>query len=342
MNIREAFVAQGEACENLGSPFMRRLLTLIGARLSEDTAVGRKILSWPGDFTAKGDAVALRLAGGLHQLVLAGQAPDIKSVYPPNTCDDAALWEVINATLTTHEAALLAALTSPPQTNEVRRSAVLRPGLGVIASETDLPIVLSEIGASAGLNLGLDAYQIKTPAFSLGPSAPVLTLTPEWQGATPPLNPINITERLGCDLRRVDLSDPQAQLRLLSYLWPDQPERMSNTRAALKAASAKVYEEHAINFLTRRLMEPREGAVHVIMHSIAWQYLSAADQAEGNAIIEAAGRAAHRGAPLARLSMEADDQTPGAAVTLQMWPGGEIRQLARVDFHGRWVHWSGL
>jgi hypothetical protein len=45
-------------------------------------------------------------------------------------------------------------------------------------------------------------------------------------------------------------------------------------------------------------------------------------------------------APIARLSMEVDDSTPGAALTLTLWPGGEIIPLGRADFHGRWIDWQ--
>jgi hypothetical protein len=48
---------------------------------------------------------------------------------------------------------------SPPtQTNEVRRSAALIAGAKVALDHFQRPIVLSELGASAGLNLMWDHY----------------------------------------------------------------------------------------------------------------------------------------------------------------------------------------
>ena len=32
-------------------------------------------------------------------------------------------------------------------------------------------------------------------------------------------------------------------------------------------------------------------------------------------------------------------QSPPAALRLTLWPGGEERLIARVDFHGRWAEW---
>ncbi len=50
-------------------------------------------------------------------------------------------------------------LSLPPQTNEVRRSALLLPGFIEIARKTGLPLRLLEIGASAGLNQVWDEYR---------------------------------------------------------------------------------------------------------------------------------------------------------------------------------------
>ena len=319
---------------------MARLLVLMAERLRESDPMGARLLNWPGDPSPMGDVLGLRLAGGLHGLVLRGEAPGLSAVYPPHETTDDALWEAVLTAFAEHAGPLEKALQSPPQTNEVRRSAALLPGLGVIARMFGLPMMLSEVGASAGLNLGLDRFRLETKQFGFGAENPVLTLRPEWSGGTPDMEEIEISGRQGCDLLPIDLSSKSEQARLLSYIWPDQPERLALTRAAIEAAHHEVVGEHAINFLTRRLAEPCERHVQVIMHSIAWQYLSAEDRAEGDAIIAAARRGATRSAPVARLAMEADGSSEGAALTLQTWPGGEWQELARVDFHGRWVRWE--
>jgi len=177
--MRAVFQQQAEACVSLGSPFMGRLLPLLAERMDENTPVGAALLNWPGDASYKGDVVPLRIAGGLHGLVLSGQAPDLAAVYPPHEASDDALWAAVELAFETHAEALLEVLKSPPQTNEVRRSAALLPGLGVIAEETGLPIVLSEVGASAGLNLSLDRFALESERFSYGPSDAVLTLRPD-------------------------------------------------------------------------------------------------------------------------------------------------------------------
>jgi hypothetical protein len=56
---------------------------------------------------------------------------------------------------------------------------------------------------------------------------------------------------------------------------------------------------------------------------------------------ETAGQQASSATPLAHFSMEADDQGLGAALRLQLWPGEQVIELGRADFHGRWVIWDG-
>jgi len=56
-------------------------------------------------------------------------------------------------------------------------------------------------------------------------------------------------------------------------------------------------------------------------------------------LLDEAGAAATPGRPLAHLAMEADGSGKGAALTLRLWPGGGVRQLARVCYHGRWIEW---
>ena len=221
----------------------------------------------------------------------------------------------------------------------MRRSTALIPAAQLIAARFPLPFVTSELGASGGLNLMFDRYAVMAGDTRLGPSAPVLTFTPDWQGPTPAAHPFTIAERRGVDLTPLNLSDPAEVTRLLSYLWPDQPDRRAMTLAAINALDAQIDQQDAIDWLEARLATPRPGHVHVIYHTVAWQYFPPEVQARGEALIEEAGRAATENAPIARISMEADDEGRGAGLTLTMWPDGTRQTLARVDFHGRWIEW---
>lgn len=341
--IRQSFLRQAKACADLGSPFTARLCTLAAERLTDETRVGATILAWPGNPDGTGDALALRLAGTLHALVRSGRDPALSAVYPPHQVDDDTLWAAIKAALRRDEAFILERLKSAPQTNEVRRSCALLPGFLTIAALTGKPLILSEVGASAGLNLQWDRYSYHLGDFSWGKVSAV-KLAPRWEGPPPPQAGIEITERTGCDLNPLDPASEDDRLRLFSYIWADQQDRLDRTAAALEMATIiglKVEMADAIDWLRKRLAKPRPGTTHVIYHTIAWQYLPPALKAEGEALIADAGRRATLEAPIARLQLEADGKPEGAAILLTLWPTGDTREIGRADFHGRWVKWVG-
>ncbi len=89
-----------------------------------------------------------------------------------------------------------------------------------------------------------------------------------------------------------------------------------------------------------RLARATPGHLHIVYHTIAWQYFPPATQATARAALEAAGAQATPDTPIAHVGMEADGDPEGAALTAQVWPGMDRpRLLARVDYHGRWVDW---
>ncbi|MCC5972057.1 MAG: DUF2332 family protein [Pararhodobacter sp.] len=335
--LRDAFLRQATACADLGSPFMARLCALLATRLQADSVLTRRLFGWPGDVSAQGDAVPLRLAGALHALKLQGHAP-LVATYPPLDCDDETLWQAVQGTLDSEAGFIDRFIDSAPQTNEVRRSVVLIAAAHWLTERFGLPVDLSELGASAGLNLIWDRYALALPGHTLGPADPVLTLTPDWTGPLPPTAPPVIASRAGVDLNPIDLDDPEKRLRLLAYLWPDQPERLERTRAAISARPPRPDRADAIDWLEARL-QPRPSRLHLIAHTIAWQYFPAEVRTRGAALIAAAGAQARADAPLVWLAFEADGRTPGAALSLRIWPGNEGVSLGRADFHGRWIEW---
>ena len=344
VTVRGALRGQAKACDGLGSPFMARLCRLAADRLNGKSAVGRRILDWPGDPTPNGDSVPLRLFGALHALVLLGYDDTLAACYPPNAVDDDALWSACEGAFGRHGEFILDRLASAPQTNEVRRSGALFPGFLTLAQRLGKPLVLSEIGASAGLNLFWDRYRYDLADAHWGAEAAKVVIAPQWSGNAPPLRSAEVFERAGCDHRPLDPAKDEDRLRLLSYIWADQQDRIDRTRQALEMAASQgslVEQADAIDWLRKRLARIYPGATHVVYHSIAWQYLPEAARSEGEALIAAAGAAATDEAPLARLQMEADGQNPGAALSLQIWPGGERHVVGRADFHGRWVAWEG-
>jgi hypothetical protein len=345
--VRASFLEQAEACRDLGSPFTARLCALAGKRLNTAQGeVAARILSWPDEPGAAGDAVALRFAGALHGLVLDGRAAALTKVYPPHDgmIDDDALWTAMREACRDQAAVILAWLTSPPQTNEVRRSAIIYAGLSQVAELFGLPLVLSELGASAGLNLKLDCYRYRLSGRELGDPRSPVPLSPSWEGAPPSKAEVRIAARAGCDLNPLDPARPADRLRILSYLWADQADRLALTRAALTLAARhppRVARSDAVAWLEERLGAPHHGHVHVICHTIAWQYFPEDSKRRGEALLHEAGRLANPERPLAWLRFEGDGTGPGAALTLTAWPEGEEKVIARADYHGRWIRWTG-
>ena len=333
MTIRQLFRQQAEDCAAMGSPLMARLMSGLADRLQPGTPVADHILSRTGDEATRAHALPLRLAAGLHALTLTGQDPALATAYASGSDPtDEAL-----AALDRHPAFLLDWLTSPPQTNEVRRSAPMIAAAHWLTKRFGLPLILSELGASAGLNLLWDHYDLQISDQTYGPAEPTVTLTPDWTGPPPPRATPTILDRRGADLNPLD---PVAdRLRLLAYLWPDQPDRIARTRTALDLATRlrpQIDRADAALWLETRLATPTPDALHLIFHTVAWQYFPSATQSRALTAMEQAGQTT----PIARLSMEADGQSPGAALTLTLWPGGDTLPLGRADFHGRWVDWS--
>ena len=339
MTITDSLRHQGKTCASLDSPFMGQLLTNLANHWPQNTPLAAICAKWTGDIGPSGASLPLRIAAGLHALTLTGRAPALRDVYPPKDVSDETLIKAVLTTLDQHQDFMLDWIKSPPQTNEVRRSAALIAAAHWIAARHDLPFVTSELGASGGLNLMWDRFALKADQHTLGSANPALTLTPDWTGPVPAPTQIQVAERRGVDLNPLNARDPDDALRLFAYLWPDQPHRFELTRNAIAAFDATVDQGDAIDWLEPRLTTAKPGHIHLIYHTIAWQYFPSDVQSRGTALIEAAGQRASDDAPLAWLRMEADGNSPGASLTLRLWPGDLYITLGRIDFHGRWVQW---
>ncbi len=341
-DVRAAVDLQIEWSHRLGSPFTARLLGALAATIDRTTAVGARVLDWPGEPVA--DALVLRLLGGLNALVRRGHLPALAAAYPPNpTPAETVLAPLLAEAL--GDARLLPWLDHAPQTNEVARSGVLMPGLMTVAAATGLPLRLFELGASAGLNLRLDRYAYDLGGRRSGPDDAPFTLAPAWTGPSPPAAAVVVVERRGVDRAPVDVGRDRD--RLLAYVWPDQTARVERLEAAIAAflADPAVVDRDDAAEWVERTVALRRGCATVVLHSIAFQYFAADTQARIAAHLAAVGAGATPDAPLAwlRFEMEAAASTLAALPTLRLtlWPGGDDRLLARAHPHGARVEWLG-
>lgn len=336
-----AFQAQALSCANLGSPFMERLMqALAEVWPGLGTPLAAKMAGFTGDLGPRGLSLPLRLGAGLHALVLAGRVPDLAAAYPPD--EGAGLMAAVRATIVAHDSFLSDWIERPPQTNETGRSAVLIAAAAEVLARYGLPLQLSELGASAGLNLMFDRYALRIGDRVWGATGTPLVLTPVWSGLLPPEVPITVVGRSGVDLSPADPTrDGQ---RLLAYVWPDQPARLARLSAALALAvsgvEARVEPGDAADWLEARFAQPMPGACHMVYHTVAYQYFTALSQARIQRAVQAAAERATASAPLALVGMEADSGGRGAGITLRCWPGDVTMSLGRAGFHGQWVDWA--
>lgn len=340
-SLQEAFRYQSTTCTNLGSPFMGQLLGMLADHWPDDSALARKCATFEGDIGPAGVSLPLRIAGGLHALAMQGQ--ELAKVYPPNAVSEHELRDATLAAILDHAEFLCDWIDLPPQTNELRRSAMLIAGAHAAVRCFDLPIVLSELGASAGLNLFWDHYALEVSGVRSGSKEAVVVFTPDWDGPAPLCaNPV-IVDRRGVDLNPLDPTDAADLSRMTAYLWADQPNRLEMTRKAAAIATPVVDKGDAIEWLEQRLEQVEDGRLHLIQNTVAWQYFPAEAQARGQRLIQEAGQRATPERPLAWLTFETDGDTNGlggGAITLRLWPGDVTLHLGRADFHGRWVRWQ--
>ena len=186
----------------------------------------------------------------VHDLVL--RKPDVPaarwyaSVVGRDHLPSGDPWPDVRRTVLDHQDELRTVIASrATQTNEVNRSAYLAPALALACGDgPDQPVVLVEMGASAGLLLNLDRYRVELVgpdgALVLGdPDSPVRCSGEDRSNrplarrpaalALPPL-----VGRAGVDRHPVDLSDVDAVRWLEACLWPDVPGRVERFRSAVR------------------------------------------------------------------------------------------------------------
>jgi len=342
---RDRFLEQAKWCRDFGSPFTAALLEALAADV---TALGptAAILADVPELR-RADAMPLRIAGAVHALVLSGRDPELAAQYPASrrAWDMGEVFPLVQAAFEREPTWFADFLAHPPQTNETRRAIALLPAFALAAAQGG-PLHMLEIGASAGLNMSWDQFAYRTREWAWGRTTEDKPLIDtEWRGPAPNLRlKLDIAGRAGCDRHPLDVRDPEQVLRLRSYVWADQPERLKRFDCAVGLAIAndvRVETADAGDWLRRRLVGRLPEGVTILYHSIAWQYFSPETKSALFSVIERTAAIAEPTRRFAWVRFEHDRILgyggDGYSVDVAAWPGGERRRVARTDPHARWV-----
>ncbi|MEP6651224.1 MAG: DUF2332 domain-containing protein [Lapillicoccus sp.] len=228
------------------------------AELPLYSAVCRAVASDPSaallQAAAPGQDRPVLWLAAIHDLVL--REPDLPaarwyaSVVGSDHVPKGDPWPDVRQAVLTHQDELRAVIaTRTTQTNEVNRCVFLAPALALACADlSDRPVVLVEMGASAGLLLGLDRYRVELagPRGSVVFGDPASTVSCSGQDRSD--RPLadragtrreslvlpQVAARRGVDRHPVDLGDAAAVRWLEACLWPDVPGRVERFRSAVQ------------------------------------------------------------------------------------------------------------
>ena len=349
--LPDVLALQQRACEQAGSRLYARILEAMADDVRAGGRCAEILAPWTAD--AMSDAIPLRFLAAVHSLVLSGEVPELARWYPSAGGSDPVEHGVdpapaFLAAVEAHHGAIAASMHLGVQTNEVGRAASLFGGFHAVARRWGLPLRQLEVGASAGLLLRWDRYGYRTSdgALRWGPQDG-LVFTDPWTGPAPGVAPaLSVAIRRGCDRAPIDPVTDAGAIRLRSYLWPDQLDRLHRLDLAIGVARrvpAVVDEADAADWVESQLAEPAPGLATVVHHSIVLQYLPRPTFVRMRAAIEEAGARATPDAPLHWLRMEPAGDV--ADVRMTSWPGRgagpDEELLATTGYHGPPVSWRG-
>ena len=219
------------ACEYAALPLYHR----IADGMSGDD-LARLLLA-----AAPGQARPVLFLAALHDLVL--RRPDVPaarwypSVVGAEGVPSGDPWPDVRDTVRERQDELAATIASrTTQTNEVNRATYVAALLRLACADLrDRPVALVELGASAGLLLGVDRFRVEIGTAGIGPiDSPVhCRADAEGPNRLSSLTFPSVVSSIGVDRAPVSLGDVDEVRWLEACLWPDRPERLQRFRAAV-------------------------------------------------------------------------------------------------------------
>jgi hypothetical protein len=229
--LAEVYRRFGEVEAAGTSPLYER----VAVALSESDEALRAIATAP----ARRRQPAVILAA-LHDLALAGRAPELAAAYAAAD-RDAAARAAIDTLLRMTDAVVATAVRRPVRTDVTGRCAVLYPAIAEAAHRAGANAVgLIDVGSSAGFNLTVDrvAVTYSTGQMVGDPSSPVRMPASVVGDRVIPTRAVpEVVARVGVDLDPVDVTDRDDARWLRACVWPDQPERIAQLDAEIALAA---------------------------------------------------------------------------------------------------------
>jgi hypothetical protein len=265
----------------------------------------------------------LRLLGGLHYLVLGGEAS----------------WGALDAALERHALFLRRwGGEQEVQTNEVQRSWALLPAF--LSLDDGRPFDLLELGPSAGLNLLWDRYAYRYSSGVWGSGE----LELHGDDRVPPpaallARRVEVVRRRGVDLSPIDVTTSDGARMLKAFVWPDQPGRLERLQRAIEVARRdppELIRGDYVAELPALLRDRLPGAQLVVFQTASTMYLDRPGAERLRAALHEAGDRE----PLVFVTTGRAPDDDGFALEVERFPDGGPKRVAVFDFHGAWLDWG--
>ncbi len=239
------------------------------------------------------------------------------------------------------------------QTNVVRRCTCLLPAFSIVQAESERPLALIDIGASAGLNLNVDRYRYRylrggRQEASWGSTEARVSLEAELRGsgALPSLaDDLAVQFRGGIDINPIDLTDESELRWLQALIWPEHVERhqrLIDGAAELQHSPVDLRSGDAVELLPLMIADtPGDAALTAYSTVALYQFSTSSRQRIFETLSETSRE---RPVWLVTLELRLEDiddaQDPTLAIT-RFRDGRQSRQqLARSSPHGWWIEWA--
>lgn len=280
------------------------------------------------------------------QYLLSSTNDDLVYFYPsltttPKPIDE--VYPVFKAFVLSHSDELKTLfLEKLVQTNEIRRCTYLYPMMTEIYEGHQKPLALLEIGASAGLQLGMDQYHYcYNQQLHINHSNSAFVLSSENRGEPLPASITNapvVCRRVGIDLNPIDIHNEKEVRWLQALIWPEHQERRLLLKQALpilKELDLELIKGDAIKLIKEISRDINQDAQLVVYHTHVANQIPMELRLE---LIE----------QLKEISMERPlyhcyNNLFDMQLHQDFMDQGEIesiRKLERPDGHARWFKWS--